>query len=52
MAQDKEAAKEMVARSKTFAVPVLVIDDKDIVVGFQVKKIEELLFPPEEKTEG
>jgi glutaredoxin len=53
VAGDKDAAREMIARTKQFAVPVLIIDDKDIVVGFQVNKLEELLFPKkEEKSEA
>jgi len=52
VAQDKKAAKEMIERTKQFGVPVLIIDDKDIVVGFNTARLEELLFPKEEKNEG
>ncbi len=43
MAADKEKAREMIEKSKQMAVPVIVIDDKDIVVGFNQGKLDELL---------
>lgn len=43
MASDRNAAKEMIAKSKQMAVPVIIIDDKDIVVGFNQAKLDELL---------
>ena len=43
MAADKGAAKEMIEKSKQMAVPVIIIDDKDIVVGFNQAKLDELL---------
>ena len=52
VAQDKQAAKEMIERTKQFGVPVLIIDDKDIVVGFNTARLEELLFPKEKKSEA
>ncbi len=42
MAGNREAAKEMIEKSKQMAVPVIIIDD-DIVVGFNPGKIEEAL---------
>lgn len=43
MAQDREKAKEMIAKSSQMGVPVIIIDDKDIVVGFNKVKLDELL---------
>jgi glutaredoxin-like YruB-family protein len=40
---DKERAKEMVDKSKQMAVPVIIFDDKDIVVGFNQGKLDELI---------
>ena len=45
VAQDKAAAKEMIEKTKQMGVPVIVIDDKDIVIGFNASKLEEILFP-------
>ena len=45
VAQDKEAAREMIEKTKQMGVPVIMIDDKDIVIGFNVSKLEEILFP-------
>jgi glutaredoxin len=49
VAQDKQAAKQMIERTKQFAVPVLIVDDKDIVIGFNVARLDELLFPKDKK---
>ena len=43
MAADRDAAEEMIEKSKQMAVPVIIIDDQDIVVGFQQAKLDELL---------
>ena len=43
MAEDRVAAKEMIEKSKQMAVPVIIIDDKDIVVGFNQAKLDELV---------
>ncbi len=43
MAADRDKAKEMVALTKQMAVPAIIIDDKDIVIGFNVAKLDELL---------
>ena len=43
MTADRAAAKEMIVRSQQKSVPVFIIDDKDIVVGFNQGKLDELL---------
>ena len=43
VAADRAAAKEMIEKSKQMAVPVIIVNDKDIVVGFNQAKIDELL---------
>ena len=43
MAADRAAAAEMIEKSKQMSVPVIIIDDKDIVVGFNQAKLDELL---------
>ena len=43
VAKDREAAREMVEKAKQMAVPTIIIDDKDIVVGFNQAKLDELL---------
>ena len=43
MAADRNAAKEMIEKSKQMAVPVIIIDDKEIVVGLDQSKLDELL---------
>jgi len=43
VAADREAAKEMIEKSKQMAVPVIIVDEKDIVVGFNRAKLDELL---------
>ena len=43
--EDREAAREMIEKTKQMGVPVIVIDDKDIVIGFNVARIEAILFP-------
>jgi len=35
----------MVEKTKQMMVPVFIIDDKDIVVGFSPSKLDELLSP-------
>jgi glutaredoxin len=52
VAQDKQAAKAMIERTKQFAVPVLIIDDKDIVIGFNTARLDAILFPKEEKAQS
>jgi len=42
VAEDKEAAKEMIQKSKQMGVPVIIIDD-EVVVGFLQNKLDELL---------
>ena len=43
VAKDRAAAKEMIEKSKQMSVPVIIIDDKDIVVGFNQTRLDELL---------
>ena len=43
VAADRDAAQEMIEKSKSMSVPVIIIDDKDIVVGFHQAKLDELL---------
>lgn len=43
MAADRDAAREMIGKTKQMAVPAIIIDDKDIVIGFNPTKLDELL---------
>ena len=43
VAVDRDAAKEMVEKTQQMGVPVIIIDDKDIVIGFDQPKLNELL---------
>ena len=43
VAVDREKAMEMVEKTQQMGVPVIVIDDKDIVIGFDQNKLSELL---------
>ena len=43
MAANRNAAKEMMEKTRQMGVPVIIIDDKDIVVGFDPKKLNDLL---------
>ena len=43
VAEDREAARAMIEKTQQMAVPVIVIDDKDILVGFNPAKLDELL---------
>jgi len=40
---DRAAAREMVEKTHQMVVPVIIIDDKDIVIGFDQSKLNELL---------
>jgi glutaredoxin len=40
---DRDAAKIMIEKTQQMMVPVFVIDDKDIVIGFNPAKLDELL---------
>ena len=42
VAENKEAAKEMIQKSKQMGVPVIFVDD-EFVVGFNQAKLDELL---------
>jgi glutaredoxin 3 len=41
--ENREAAMEMVKKTNQMGVPVIVIDDKDIVIGYDPSKLDELL---------
>ena len=43
VASDSEKRKEMMEKSGQMGVPVIIIDDKDVVVGFNKSKLTELL---------
>ena len=43
VAVDRDAAKEMMEKTRQMGVPVTIIDDKDIVIGFDPSKLGELL---------
>ena len=43
VAADKEAARRMIEKAHQLAVPVIVIDDTDVLVGFNAAKLDELL---------
>ena len=40
---DRDAARAMIEKTKQMAVPAIIIDDKDIVIGFNQAKLDELL---------
>ena len=42
MAQDKDAAREMIDKSKQMSVPVIIVDE-EIVVGFNQAVLDKLL---------
>jgi len=43
VAQDRNAAKEMIQKSGQMGVPVIIIDDNEIVVGFNQALLDKLL---------
>ena len=43
MSKDRGAAREMIEKSEQMTVPVIIIDDKDIVAGFNQARLDELL---------
>ena len=43
VAEDKKAAQEMMRKTKQMSVPVIVIDDDEIVVGFDQTLLDKLL---------
>jgi len=45
VAENREAAMEMVKKTNQMGVPVTVIDDTDIVIGYDTPKLDELLKP-------
>ena len=43
VAADREKAKEMIEKTQQMGVPVIIINDKDIVIGFDQAKLSEIL---------
>ncbi len=43
VAQDREKAKEMIQKSGQMGVPVIIIDDNEIIVGFNQALLDKLL---------
>ena len=43
MAADRNKAREMIEKSKQKTVPVIIIDDKEVVVGFNPPQLDQLL---------
>jgi glutaredoxin len=43
VAADRGKAKEMIIKTQQKSVPVVVIDDENIVIGYDQKKLSELL---------
>ena len=43
VAADMERRQEMIDKSGQMGVPVIIIDDKDLIIGFNKPKIAELL---------
>ena len=43
VAADRGAAKDMIEKTQQIGVPVIIIDDKDIVVGFDQPTLNKLL---------
>jgi glutaredoxin 3 len=41
--KDHAKAMEMVQKSKQMGVPVIIIDDKDIIIGFNQPQLDKLL---------
>jgi glutaredoxin len=41
--ENREAAMEMVEKTKQMGVPVTIIDDTDIVIGYDTSKLDDLL---------
>jgi glutaredoxin len=46
---DRDAAREMIEKTKQLAVPTIIIDNKNIVIGFNPAKLDELLFPKKDR---
>jgi glutaredoxin len=45
VAADAEALKKMIEKTGHMVVPVVVIDDKDVLIGFNPAKMDALLAP-------
>ncbi|HJX12110.1 MAG TPA: glutaredoxin family protein [Dehalococcoidales bacterium] len=42
---DHDAAREMVEKTKQMGVPVIIVDDKEIIIGFNPARLQEKLGP-------
>ena len=49
VAADRDKAREMMEKTRQMGVPVVIIDDKDIIIGFDPEKLDELLSPKSKK---
>ena len=49
VAADRDKAREMMEKTRQMGVPAVIIDDKDIVIGFDPEKLDELLSPKSKK---
>jgi glutaredoxin 3 len=45
VAADADAAKKMIEKTGHMVVPVVVIDDKDVLIGFNPARMDALLSP-------
>lgn len=45
VAADTEAVKKMIEKTGHMVVPVVVIDDKDVLIGFNPARLDALLAP-------
>ena len=43
MAENRDTAKEMIQKSGQMGVPVIIIDDNEVVVGFNQSLLDKLL---------
>lgn len=49
VAADRDKARELIDKTKQMGVPAIIIDDKDIVIGFDPQRLDELLSPQGKK---
>ena len=42
---DHDTAREMVEKTKQMGVPVIIVDDKEIIIGFNPARLQEKLGP-------
>ena len=43
VSKDQQAVIEMMEKTKQLGVPVIIVDDKDIIVGFDQARLDKLL---------